>query len=239
MSGPQKHTAIIIDSEMQKKMMLKQATNSVNAFGNVMMCGSLEEGRHVINNGQLYDVIFVASRFDRNAISSFIKECKATKGAQDAAYILVLTSKSQDNSQVAANMMTGADGFLFEPYSVDQLEEITILSTKVKKERSVAREKVALKLVVDDIIKQFDKISYLRSKQIDSGAAEKKFKAMFEFFKTLSPEAIDYYYEIAIPAFEEAKIPVIELGVKNYAGVSKRIKKKTDEKIAKKLEAAT
>jgi hypothetical protein len=175
-----------------------------------------------------FNVVFVSDRIPQDEISRFIKERRQTKQGQDAAYIIVFSKTSDDSSSVAQNMLVGADGFLFEPYSIDSLVEITELAKTVKRDRSREREATALTMVLNDVLPQIDLVAQLKSSGLDLGPNLKRLREMCALFKTLSGESFTHYTEIAEKKFSEAQIPVV--GKKKYGGVSDRVKKRLEEK---------
>lgn len=232
----QKYNASIIDPDLDTRMRLKQATTAVHNFGKVHQLTNLREGLAAMNGYERVDVVFLSYRFDEDEVKGFIKEAKETPQGQDAAYVLVLRTKDQDSSVVAKNVMIGADGFLFEPYSVDYLLEITELAARVRKERSKAREEAAIKFLVTDVINHVDMIAYLKSCDCEVGRTLKKFKEICSVFETLDPESKEIYYKIAIEMFIEAPIPQRFLQRKTYRGASQRVKRRMEDKLLAELE---
>ncbi len=227
-----KYDTIIIDPDLDSRMRLKQAMSAVYNFGKTYQVINLDESLSRLKTGtETIDVIFVSYRFPQDEITKFIQQAKETKNGQDCAYVLVLKSKDQDSSTVAQNVMIGADGFLFEPYSVDVLLEMTQLAARVKVERSGAREKAAINMLVQDVIGQIDQVSYIKSCKIDIGGSMKKLRDLCSFFQSLGPEKVSLYYDSALKSFEEAPVPKNVFQHKKYSGVSSRIKKKMEDKI--------
>ena len=236
MAGPgyQKFDAVIIDPELDTRMRLKQATSSVHQFGKVHQQQSLREAMGRLGTDDRCDVIFISYRFEQPEIVEFIKQAKATKSGQDAAYVMLMRNKDQDASKVAANVMIGADGFLFEPYSVDYLLEITNLAAKVQKERADTRERAAITFLVSDIINQIDLVASMKAQGFEVVASLKKLKEMGKVFTTLTPESFAVYTEVAIKQFGDAPVPQ-KIVQKKYGGASSRVKKKLEQKIAAEL----
>lgn len=230
----QKFSAWVIDRDMDARMRLKQATNSVPTFGQVKLVNSLEDSQKGLEQSPHVDVIFMSHRFGQDQITDFIRKAKSTKGGMDSAYILVLQTADQDSNTVAQNVLIGADGFLLEPYSVDNLVEITALADRVKRERSMEREQAALKFLVEDVIKQVDRVAFIKSCGFDVGRNLKKLKDMCSVFYDLQSESKEVYYEIAIDLFMNAPLPVTPQ--KNYKGVSDRVKKKMEAKLLAEME---
>ncbi len=235
--GPVKFDAYIVDPELDSRMRLKTATTAVHNFGKVHQLGTLREAVQRLGTSDRCDVMFVSHRFDKSEIQTFVRDAKKTQQGQDTAYILMLNIGKNDAATVATNVMMGVDGFLFEPYSVDQLLEITLLAQRVKKERSNAREKAAMQFLITDVITQIDLIAYLKSCGYEVSASLKKFKEMCSVLTRLEGDSINTYYEVAIKMFEEAPLPTkIVQTQKKYGGASSRVKKKLGDKVAAELE---
>ena len=234
-SGVVRYKALIVDSDLDTRMRLKAATTSVVQFGKVQLISTLGEATKRVESGETTDVIFVSHGFEQDDVIDFIKTAKETKAAQDAAYILVLRTSEQDSTTVAQNVMIGADGLLFEPYSVDQLVEITELAARVKAERSQGREEAAIRFLLTDIMRQVDLIAYLKSCGYDVGRGIKRFKQMCKVLDALEADAREIYYRVAIEMFSEAPFPK-KIYEKSYAGASKRVRERMEKKLLEELE---
>ena len=227
-----KFDSMTIDSDLDSRMRLKQAMSSVHDFGKNVQTLNLNDALSKLETSDTaIDVIFIASRFSQIDITGFVGKGKATKSGQDSAYVLVLGANKQDTASVAQNVLVGTDGFLFEPYSVDQLLELTKLAARVKKERRDARERAAIELIVRDLISQLDHISHVKACNVDSGLGMKKFRELCSLFKDFDSVKMSYYYDTALRAFEDAPVPKAVPQQNRYGGVSSRIKKKLEEKI--------
>ncbi len=234
---PIKFNSIIADPDVQTRMRLKQATSSVGQFGEVYQSTTLGEASAKIEQEKHWDVVFISNKFTEGEVTDFILRAKQHKGGQDAAFIRVLKSKDQQNSTIAAGMLQGIDGFLFEPYSVDQLVDITTLSAKIKSERSDTRQKLAMELILSDVIKQLDLVAFLKSAGFEVTRSATRLKDMcLSLQGASSGEMLEVYHEIAIKNFGEAPLPKPMFQAKQYAGVSSRVKKKMEEKLIQEVE---
>jgi len=234
-----KYESIIIETDTGSRNRLKQAALAVPEFGKVEFQSSPAEAIYRLNNGpERCDLVFISYRFDQASIMSFIREAKNAKQGQDAAFIMILESDDNDASKVATNMLVGADGLLFEPFSVDQLVDITRLASKVKKERVETREKAALQFMVNDTITQVDTLASLKKMGYDVGTTLRKFRELCSVLQTLEPTSREAYYQIAIEAFQAAPIPKPLVGRVQYGGVSSRIKKKMENKVIERIAGA-
>ena len=209
---------------------------SVSSFKTSQQFGKLSE---VINNlkGSVTptDVLFISYRFDSREVAEFITEAKTLPSSQDAAFILMKRSQDQQSTAIASSMLDGADGLLFEPFSVNQLVEITGIASRVKKERSQAREEMALKFLLADVMNQIDQVAYLKSCEYEIGQSMKKLKDMCVVFSTLGPESKQIYNKLVIDTFEAAPIPKLVFQRKKYAGVSSRVQKRMEKQTLNQL----
>jgi len=233
-----KYNGMIADPDLQTRMRLKQATASVVQFGEVIQIGHLNEAVQRIGDGNRWDVIFISHRYTEEEVGRFISRAKETKGGQDTAFIQVMKSKDHQNAAIAQAMLRGADGFLFEPYSVDQLIEITDLSARIKRERSDMRESLAMTLILGDIMTQLDLVAFLKGSGFEVTRSATRLKELCLSLQgsAASPENMIRYHGIAVKLFVEAPLPKPMFQAQKYAGVSSRVKKKMEEKIIAEVE---
>ena len=231
---PVKFDAVIVDPDLDTRMRLKQCTAAVHQFGKVAQAGALRDAVSKLSSDAT-DVCFISYRFDQSEVTKFISDGKASKGGQDTAYVLVLKSADQSSSTVATNVLAGFDGFLFEPYSVDQLLELTSLADKVRKERGTQREEVAMKFLLSDIINQVDQIAFLKASGIDMGLSIRKLKELCSVLRNLEPASRETYLRVAIDTFENAPIPKKIFQRKIYGGASSRLKKRQEQAILEEI----
>jgi DNA-binding NarL/FixJ family response regulator len=231
-----KYEAIIIDPDMTTRSRLKQVCASVVHFGRVVPVNSCFETMEQLKGDGRYDVVFISHHIPQEQIPTFIKEAKNTPGGQDAAYILVLRAKEQASGDVAQAMMIGADGVLFEPYSVDILVEITQLAARVRRERRSARDEAAFRFLINDLIQQIDLLAYSKSCGYEIGPAMRNFRQACSVVATIDPDSIEIWYKTALELFEAAPIPVALMQRKKYGGASNRIRQRMTQKIAAEFE---
>jgi hypothetical protein len=226
-----KFNALVVDSDIQSRMRLKGAASSVSSFKSVQLLNDLKQAQNILTCGdESIDVIFLSSRCDRSDIRAFIAEAKKSQIGQDAAYVLLLGTSEQAHANLATNVLDGFDGFLIEPYSVDGLMEITHLASRVKGERSLVREKVAIKLLVREIIGQIDVIAQLKSGGAGASISINSLRETCSVLQKLEQHAHAIFHESAIEQLIDAPVPQIK-NTRIYAGVSKRIKQKQEVRL--------
>jgi DNA-binding NarL/FixJ family response regulator len=234
--GLKKYDAVIIDPDMTTRARLKQVCGSVVNFGKVVPSNSCFDMLENARADGRYDVEFISHHIPQEQTPGFIKEAKTTPGGQDAAYILVLPTRDQGSGDVAQAMIIGADGVLFEPYSVDILVEITLLAAKVRRERRAARDEATFKFLINDLIQQIDMIAYSKSCGYETGPAMKLFRQACSVLPAIDPDSIEIWYKTAVDLFEAAPIPSSLLQRKKYGGASNRVRQRMSEKITAEVE---
>ncbi|MCB0335675.1 MAG: hypothetical protein KDD62_05195 [Bdellovibrionales bacterium] len=237
MSQPkvEKYSAVVIDNDMQARMRLKAATASVHNFGEVKLVNNFNECLAYLGDRKHVDVVFLANRFSSEDQKKFIQKAKSLDGGQDSAYVIVMGTDSQDSQAVAQNVLIGADGFLLEPFSVDNLLEITRLAARVKRERSFEREAAAIRILVKDVIKQVDRCWFLKRCDFDPSQGFKKLGQICEMFNEFANNSWDAYITVLCDEFNKA--PVASGPEKDYQGVSARVKKRMEAKLLADMQA--
>ena len=232
-----KYNALVVDPDTGTRLRLKQAAISVYHFGEVHLCPDLDNALARLEGGKQSDVVFISERFPKDQIPPFIKQAKGTAGGNDAAYVLVLTKSEDDSARVASGVMLGADGVLMEPYSVDSLVEITKLSARVKRENARTREKAAISFLVKDIIKQIDRLAYMKVCEMDVGRSLKQFREMCSVFENFDDNSRQMYFEIMLELFDN--LPPPKYPVRQYKGASLRVKKMMEKKLLEQFNDGT
>jgi hypothetical protein len=236
MEKPHRFDAMIVDPDSSTRMRLKQATTSVAEFDKVFQSNSLAEATSRLDGGGPLDVCFLSASIEQSQLDSFITQAKAHKNGQDAAYICVMKGNSHASTSVASNVISGFDGMLFEPYSVDQLVELTRIAARVRKERSGAREQAAVSIIVGDLIKQLDQLAFVKSQGVDPTNLMRKFKNSADTLKRLQPESFQVYFSQVVESFVSAPVPQVSKEIKSYQGPSSRVKRKQQDRLTQEAE---
>ena len=212
-------------------MRLKQAMSSVTSFKASLQFGKLREAHQKLESSSTpTDVIFISYRFEESETNEFIAQAKKLPASQDAAFIIIKRSQDKQSTSIASSVLGGADGLLFEPFSVDQLVDITSIAARVKKERSGAREEAALRFLLADVLNQVDQLAYLKACEYETGPTMKKLREMCGVFHALPTESKPTYYKLAVDIFEASPLPKLIFQRKKYGGVSSRVSKRMEKK---------
>jgi DNA-binding NarL/FixJ family response regulator len=226
-----RQNAILADPDITTRMRLKQATTAVPQFAEAVQATNLTEALYKLESEGRWDVVFMSAKFNLDDIKKFIEDAKKTKQGELAAFVLLLKSRDSDKSTVAAGVMMGVDGFLFEPYSVDSLVEITNLARKVRAERSAAKDKMATTLLVTDIIDQLNLVAYLKSCGYSVSKSGERLKELCANLQSAGTSSMEERIETIAKVFIDAPPPKQAYEFKKYGGISARVRQRMEKKI--------
>ncbi len=231
----EKLSLLTIDSDTPRRLKIKAVTSTLHSFGAFNQAISLEEALSKLQTMDSADTIFIAEKFAQEDVMRFIKSAKELKSSLDAAFILVVSPRENLSQEIARFLVGGVDGVLCEPYSVDQFNEIVNIATRVRKERSAAREAGAIRFLLSQISEQISILAQLKAHGVSSLRENRKLVEMCQVFKSIDEAKRLQYHAIAMDIFEKAVIPKpVKVGPA-YAGTSSRVRKKMEEKVLKKL----
>jgi response regulator RpfG family c-di-GMP phosphodiesterase len=222
---------MIVDPDLTTRTRLKAATSSVPKFNSASMRNSPWEALEAFKgNGDKVDIVFISYHCDSKECERLVAEAKQLPASQDAAFIFVSGSKDQDKNTVATQVMQGYDGFLFEPYSVDALVQITELATKVKTDREAARQILATKLITSDLMSQIDLVADLKSHGYGVTKSAEKLKELGSSYQKMVSEASSKSSELAHKLFMDAPVPQEKVKGPTYKGTSERVRRRMEAK---------
>ena len=230
------YSALVADPDARTRMLLKHATSAVANFKTVHLYHGLNQTLSKLEGDEHCDVVFVSYKFDHNEVRQFITTARETLQGRDAAYVMVSKMEEQDSTTIAEQVMVGTDGFLFEPYSVDSLIEITKLASRVRRERSEARQATALEFVITEFMNHINLIAYSKSMGLDVGRAMRKLREMSCFLHTLEDDSKQIYFNLVTDIFKNAPVPTRIFQRKKYTGASTLVRKKMEKKLVEDLE---
>jgi len=227
---PKPLKALIIIEDVERRARLKLAIHhdqycGLPTFGKVHAVNTLNDGFNKLTSDPGYDLILVSDSFRKDKIEEFLEDVQALR-EEKFGFIIVLTSNEQEKVAVADNLISGADAFLCEPYSVDMLREITEIAERVRRENQEKRIICGAELVVDVASKEIDH----RAKRLLLGKPDrpfsKKIKRAFRMFKGLSEDAQSDFYKTIMNATEKSSPGQKPSG---YDGASERVRMKLEE----------
>lgn len=229
-------TGLIVDSNEERRIRLKGATQLVTEFSRVAVAPTLRDANEYIATAQApWDIVFLSNEMNEDAITRFIQGSKKSSAGENSAYVLILNTEKRASSDVFTHMRSGIDGLLYEPYSVEQLTDIIELAANVKERTPEERESAAIHTLLQDLIGHLDRMVLLKKLGYDIEKGLKRFTMLCNSLTAISPEEMETYHETAIKIFEEAPSPqTLENSL--YKGPSQRVREQQERKLLQKME---
>ena len=230
------YNCLAIEPDSKNRMILKQAMSLVAEFNHITLVRNDKAALELLRSGSAYDLIFISDRFDKNKISQFIKKAKEFDSGFLAGYIL-LTSTQNDARTVAKSLLQGIDGVLIEPYSIDSLQELSLLAAKVKEQREEEKRKIVLSFLASNVIYCVDIMAQAIILSHSANAIRRTIKRVNESILSLgSNNILELYLDILSKSFMKVQKPVIVVQECRYKGTSERVKKIAQKDVIDKLE---
>ena len=228
---------LVVDHDLDIRMRVKQALLSVYHFIMISHVNSLHEARELMNGEDRIDIIVVSYRFDDSEILDLISDAKDTLQGCDAAFLLLVSEHNKGNGRMANCMIEGADCFLSEPFTVEELVHTTAIARQINHQKRIAREVIVIKLLVRDLARHIDILAFLNSTQRTCKKTIHKLQEMAAVRDKLHPESISYYYDALINVFSMQPFPDKRRreGI-FFTSPSKRIREKLEEALLARAE---
>ena len=231
--------ALIVEPAAGPRNRIRSAISNLQSFAAPHMALSSEEAERAIKNSPSVDLVFISHRIGLDSAIALMVSLKAELVARDAAFILLMDG-SADRSVLADIMLKGIDGFLIEPYSVDQLSEVVKIAEKVKAEHRAARFQRAGVLLVKELIDQIDQLSSLVKAGRPAAISKAVLQDMCEAVHRLEPELQANFTSMMVEIFTSIQNPhqSSRVNARSYTGSSERVRKRLAEKALDNLRQA-
>jgi CheY-like chemotaxis protein len=223
--------SLVIDGDSASKQRLKQAMMAFPLFGKSVQSFSFADGQSRMVELDRIDVVFISDKLDSNERAKFIDSLKKNERSQDAAFVLITSSKNTGN--LAEGFLNGADGVLSEPFSADNLKEITELAEAVKKQRERVRAELGIQLLVKDIVAQVNNVASVAGSGMDPSRQVAKLREFYQELNKLEPELQTKYLMMVADEFEKAPPHIAPKLKEAYKGISDRVKRRLEKKLTK------
>ena len=225
---------LILDPDKKSRVRLKTATDSLDEFGAVTACSDERETLKWVDRYDKVDIVFVSEKLDQTRVGSFIEQVKQCSNCMSAVFV-VIKPNSGSGLSAADALMLGADAILCEPFSADGLSEVVQLAERLGRERDEVRNRIAITLLVTDLINQLDATSVLVSEGLDPVALRKSLANLGEKLQSMTAEQRETYFDILVRLTSKATPMNKHLATKVYHGVSARVRRNTELKICREI----
>jgi hypothetical protein len=166
----------------------------------------------------VFDVVFIGGSVPRDTVNEVVRVAKGH--SEDCACVLIENGHEQDAISLAATMVDGIDGFLYEPFSVEGLAQVSEVARELKRVNQERRIKATVKLVVVEMLDSVDDISIGRANGRPTPNSSATLARLHDTLARLGPDALPLYFEELIEKSAERMVPMGTVAVK--ASGSKR-----------------
>ena len=229
--------AMAVDFNSIARHRLKQICHSLEEFDQVDQSSDIRAAIDRISaRHSRLDIVFISSKFEPDEIKHFIAWAKKIEATQDAAFVMIMGVNDKGSTAEARCFINGGDGVLYEPFSTDQLREMSALAIKVRADRTQTRLAAHLHGMVNDMFSLLGDIAFLRQSNYSFAPVVKKFKKISSIVEGLQAEQTHIYYDALIE--RSAKGPASKPTYPKhfaYPGKSNRARKRMQKKTLRAL----
>ena len=206
MSSAEQLNALIIDSRSGSRSRIREAIANTPLIENLTLSHGLRDALlHLEKLGMDYHIVFISSEFDISEMLNFVAKGKASTHGKNAAYVVVLKSRDQESNVMAHNLTNGVDGFLFEPFSVDQLQAIMELSHKIRVSNDDTRIKKSIEIVLFEAFRLVDGAAKRLKNGKDANAFRKVIKERQGLIADRWEKSPDLFTQVLLEMAERIK----------------------------------
>jgi hypothetical protein len=141
-------SVLYIEYDLNARMNFKQAASRITSVLSLSVATSLGEALEKIRDDQSFDIIYISSRFSRDASAKFIEAAKGTEVGSHAVFMCVCSGVYCTANVLADYASIGFEGFLLAPYSVESFHETFAIAEKLLVSHASRSEDLAVRLLV-------------------------------------------------------------------------------------------
>jgi DNA-binding NtrC family response regulator len=199
-------SGLVIEAESERRARCSQAARENNSFKRISAISNPREFSVRISQGQVYDVVFIGCSVRVEHINDVVRVAKAH--SEDCTCILVAGAHQQDALTLASTIMGGVDGFLYEPFSVDGLNQVAKIAQELKRVNNERRIKASIQLIIGEMLDTVDDLSFgklaARRNSDSSGILGKLISTIQQF----GNDSMPFYYEELVERSSERRVPI-------------------------------
>jgi hypothetical protein len=143
------HLSILhIEYDLNARINFKQAASQIASTHFLSVAASLGDAIEKIRDDQTFDIIYISSRFSRDAIAKFIQAAKNTEAGEHAVFVCVCSGVYCTANELADYASIGIEAFLLAPYSVESFRETFEISERLLASHTSRSEDLTVRLLV-------------------------------------------------------------------------------------------
>lgn len=224
------YRALLIEPDGDKRVKLRQVAAAAPCFDRVEPMAAFKDALLRLEQPNC-DVIFIGF-FPVEEATKFIEEAKKTATGRLCAYVLIQGKRQQSETDAAATILAGADGVLYEPYSVDNLVDTTKIADRIKEADAELKRQAAVSVLLTNMTSEVDNLGarLIRGEDEEIKNGLDRLKAVAAQVKVVTKGVLTEYFSLLSKAFVEAEAPPSAQSRQAYGGVSARVQRILDKK---------
>jgi hypothetical protein len=230
---------LVIEPNIERRNRMWTACQAIPNFSKIEQVRELVDGLQLLKGRRKIDIVFISPQFELELSTAFLKAAKATKQGRICAYVSILDGGNVDVSTAATSTAAGTDAFLAEPFSVDSLLEIARLAAETIKRYREELEEAAMKTLVAELMTHLDILVQYRAIGKPNSLQMKKLVKLTGIISKFEQDKQQLYFRTCLEMFPEARTPEPLSEKLLYSGISKRLKRRIEDKLVRELEAKT
>lgn len=232
-----KYQVAVLDTNNERRNRLKVALGAAGDYGDLSPFNSKDTFIEALPNFEVLDIAFISIDFSVADFKELVRANRAGSKDSDTCFVVMLQQSQKSKETIATFTAAGAEGFLLEPFSVDEAREISHVATGLRAERRLAREIASYQSVARSLVAHFDNLALLKRLNAPLGVAIRAIRESCRMFESLEGESLERAQRIVFAAFEEAPPARNVLLEIEYAGPSKFVRKRMAERLQAKAGA--
>jgi CheY-like chemotaxis protein len=185
---------LAFEPDQESRYRLKQVLAELGHGRQVRFAATVRQALALLQTGMRYESVLISSVLSQEKLDEFIRDARITQGGKRSSYVLLLKGNERHKGYVAQNLMQGIQGFLCEPYSVDDVREFLAVVAEASA-AAVAEEKVstaAAEFLLDEILRRLEAIANNPDGTASYGCNLPALKKVSEALRAACPNIEDY-----------------------------------------------
>jgi hypothetical protein len=224
--------ALIVDPDAKWRGTLRAAAQTLTTFSDIKQASSCREARRILDSRPDCDIVFFSFRVPEAEMNAFVQEARRRAGGDEVTFVSIVPQPTDGGGDAATLLLQGMNGILFEPYSVQAIQELSEVVLTTKKQRLIERRRAAMRLVINEITQLIDQRALMIKRSRPSDVPTARIKKLMVPVHSMPPEEQQTFFELVEEEFCAVPPPQ---GI-SYAGVSERVRKKLEAKREKEEE---
>ncbi len=234
-----KYVALVFEPDVTRRTRLKTAASASSVFERVDLCNNPAEAIERLSRQHAdIDVIFLSGLMPAAEQDEFIRAARKTRCGRTVALVVVQKRAGQNDSDVAAGVVRGIDGVLWEPFSVSSVVATTGVADRIKAADALARKRAAATLLYDEALYEIDEVG--RSTLIGDDARYRlgmqKLRKVGGDLRTFADESLPLLIEICRTKLSTAQAQTLQVLRQPYGGVSARVQRVIDKRAGRRVD---